>query len=251
MQRRLSFGIQAVRMALLRGDVERVYLQAGIGTRRLGRLGDELGRANVPVVTCDADELQRMTGTGKHQGVAALVRGSGTLSEREAQEFVGARTAPLLLVLDGVNDPRNFGAILRSADAAGTDLVVTSRNRNVGVTPVVSKVACGAAETQARAEVANLARFLEHLAAAGVRIVGMHGGAGTSLFDMELTGPLALVLGAEGEGLRRLTREHCHELAKLPMHGAVESLNVSVAAGICLYEAVRQRSRLAHGGALR
>jgi len=205
----------------------------------------------VPIVTCDAGELHRMTGTDKHQGVAALVLGSGSLSEREAHEFVTLRAAPLLLVLDGVNDPRNFGAILRSADAAGADLVVTSRNRNVGMTPVVSKVACGAAETQLRAEVGNLARFLEYLAGAGVRIVGLDGTAATSLFDIELTGPLALVLGAEAEGLRRLTREHCDVLAKLPMHGAVESLNVSVAAGICLYEAVRQRTRLAQEGTLR
>jgi 23S rRNA (guanosine2251-2'-O)-methyltransferase len=248
---RVTYGVQAVRMALAGGRAERVYLQAGLGAKRLGRLAEDLARAAVPVSECTAAELRSLTGSEKHQGVAADVRGPGTLTEREVLDLLVTLSAPLLLVLDGVQDPRNFGSILRTADAAGVDLVVTARNRNVAITPVVSKVASGAAEVQPVAEVANLARFLAHVADAGIRIVGTDGTAEKSLFDAELTGAIALVLGAEGEGLRRLTREHCDELVRLPMHGVVESLNVGVAAGICLYEALRQRGRLAPGQALR
>ncbi len=251
METRLTYGIQAVRMALARGRVERIYMQDDLGAKRLGRLADDITLAAVPVARRAATELQRLTGTSKHQGIAADVRGPGSLTEREAYDFLQTLDAPLLLALDGVQDPRNFGAILRTADAAGVDLVVTARSRNVAVTPVVSKVASGAAEVQVLAEVGNLARFLGHVAEAGMRIVGTDGQAETSLFEADLTGPLALVMGAEGEGLRRLTREHCDVLVRLPMQGVVESLNVGVATGICLYESVRQRGRLARAGALR
>lgn len=247
MERRVAYGLQAVRKALERGRVERLYLQEGLGTKRLGRLADDIARSKVSVMACPAPELERLTGTAKHQGVAALVLGPGSLTEREATEFVKGLAAPLVLALDGVQDPRNFGSLLRTADAAGVDLVVTARSRNVGVTPVVSKVASGAAEAQALAEVGNLARFLGHLAGLGLRIVGTDEGAEATLYDAELAGPLVLVMGGEGEGMRRLTRECCDLLVRLPMHGVVESLNVSVAAGICLYECVRQRSRLAPG----
>ena len=138
-----------------------------------------------------------------------MIRGGGSLTEREARDFVTSLATPFLLVLDGIQDPRNFGSLLRTADAAGVDLVVTARNRNVAVTPVVSKVACGAAEAQPLAEVGNLARFLDYIADAGIRIVGTDGRAGSSIYDADLGGPLALVMGGEGEGMRRLTREHC------------------------------------------
>ena len=150
---------------------------------------------------------------------------------------------PLILVVDSIEDPRNFGACLRTADGAGVNLVVSGRSRGVDMTPVVSKVASGAAETLPMARVANLARFLKALRDAGVWIVGTDGTADTLVYDANLTGALALVMGGEGKGMRRLTREHCDVLVRLPMQGSVSSLNVSVAAGVCLYEAVRQRGR--------
>lgn len=251
MDTRLAYGIHAVRMALAAGRVEHVYMQVDLGPRRLGRLADDIARSAVPVTHCAPADLERLTGTAKHQGIAALVVAGGSLTEREARDFVTALETPLLLVLDGVQDPRNFGSLLRTADGAGVDLVVTARNRNVAVTPVVTKVASGAAEAQPLAEVGNLARFLDHIASAGIRIVGADGAAELSLFEADLSGPLAVVMGGEGEGLRRLTREHCDLHIRLPMHGVVESLNVAVAAGIFLYECQRQRSRLAPEMALR
>lgn len=251
MNSQLAYGIQAVRVALARGCVERIYVQQDLGERRLGRLAADIARSSMPVSRVDAAELQRLTGTAKHQGVAALVHGPRTLTEREAMDHVAGLPRAFLLVLDGVEDPRNFGALLRTANAAGVDLVVTSRNRNVGLTPVVSKVACGAAEAQLLAEVGNLARFLQHLSAAGIRVVGTDEEAPLSLFEAGLDGPIALVLGAEGQGMRRLTRERCDMLVRLPMQGVVESLNVAVAAGICLYECQRQRALLAPADGLR
>ena len=165
----------------------------------------------------------------------------GPLDDHAALDLLRDLTDPLILVLDGVEDPRNYGACLRTADAAGVDLVVVGRSRGVAMTPVVSKVASGAAETQTVARVANIARFLKALRDFDIWIVGADERGGTGLFEANLTGPLALVLGAEGKGLRRLTREHCDTLVSLPMRGAVESLNLSVAAGVCLYEALRQR----------
>lgn len=248
-RRRLAYGIQAVRAALRRGRAERIYLQEGIGAKRLGRLAEELEKSGVVVIARGAAEMHRLTGTDKHQGVAADVTGAGSLTEREAQDLVTGLELPLVLVLDGIQDPRNFGSLLRTADAAGVDLVVVARSRNVAVTPVVSKVASGAAETQPLAEVGNLARFLEFLAGAGLRIVGADDGATASLYEADLTGALAVVMGAEGQGMRHLTRERCDLLVRIPMAGAVESLNVAVAAGVCLYEVARQR--LARGAALR
>lgn len=251
MQTRVVYGIHAVRNSLALGRVQRLYVQKDLGATRSGRLGDAIAAATVPVDLVAAAELQQLTGIEKHQGIAAVVRYAGSLDERAAREFLRALSAPLLLVLDSIQDPRNFGALLRTADAAGVDLVVTARSRNVGVTPVVSKVAAGAAEVQPLAEVSNLARFLAQLREDGVRIVGTDEAAPQSLYDADMTGSLAIVMGAEGEGMRRLTREHCDELVRLPMHGAVESLNVAVAAGVCLYECQRQRGGLAPAGGLR
>jgi 23S rRNA (guanosine2251-2'-O)-methyltransferase len=248
MEKRLVYGVQAVRQALARDCVERLYLQADLGAGRRARLSSALADFHGPTQTCDAAELARLSGTAKHQGVAALVRSAGAMGDQQAQEYLARLDCPLVLVLDSIQDPRNFGALLRTADAAGVDLVVTARSRNVGLTPVVSKVAAGAAEAQPIAEVANLARFLAMLRDAGLWIVGTDDQAQGSLFEADLRVPLALVLGAEGEGLRRLTREHCHRIVALPMHGVVSSLNVAVAAGICLYECRRQRSLASEGG---
>ena len=147
----------------------------------------------------------------------------------------------LLLVLDGVTDPHNLGACLRSADAAGVHAVVLPKDKSVGITPVVSKVACGAAETIPVITVTNLARTLEEIQEAGVWCIGTAGEATDTLYDADLNGPIAWVLGAEGDGMRRLTREKCDQLVQIPMIGSVESLNVSVASSVCLFETLRQR----------
>jgi 23S rRNA (guanosine2251-2'-O)-methyltransferase len=229
--------------------LRRLYLQADLGAERRARLAELLAAASCPVTTLPAEALDQLTGGARHQGVAAEVEGGGQLDEAEARRLVAAAASPLILLLDGVQDPRNLGSILRTANAAGTDLVVTGRNRTVAVTPAASKVASGAAELQPLAQVANLVRFMEFLKSSGVWIVGLDGAAPESLYARDLTGGIALVLGAEGEGLRRLTREHCDFLAGLPMAGPVGSLNVAVAAGIALYESRRQR--LAAPGAVR
>ena len=150
---------------------------------------------------------------------------------------------PFLLILDGLQDPHNLGACLRSADAAGVHAVIVPKDRAVSLTDTVCKVACGAAEHVPLVTVTNLARTLKQLKELGLWLVGTADDAKQSLYDVDLTGPLALVMGAEGKGLRRLTKEHCDFLVHIPMAGSVECLNVSVAAGVCLFEAVRQRRR--------
>jgi len=241
---RVLLGMNAVATMLRRdpGGIVRICRQQDLGARRAARLDAVLVGHDVEVESVAADEIRRRSGTDRHQGVIAIIRERPPLNEATAKDYVRGLQRPLLLVLDGVQDPRNYGACLRTADAAGVDLVVTARSRNVGMTPVVSKVAAGAAGLQPVAEVANLARFMKFLAAEGIWLVGTGDAAGKSLYEVDLTPGLALVLGAEGAGLRRLTRERCDELVSLPMLGAVESLNVSVAAGICLYECLRQRA---------
>lgn len=244
MKLRIIYGINTVRGALTRSRerVLRVYVQDNLAATRLGRLQQELERRPVPVIERVTEaRLQSLSGTTKHQGVAAELAPGSELDERSALTLLSGLAQPLILVLDGIEDPRNFGACLRSADGAGADLVVIGRSRGVALTPVVSKVASGAAETQPVARVANIARFLRALQDLHIRIVGTDAAGSESLFATNLSGPVALVLGAEGQGLRQLTRSHCDVLVRLPMHGAVESLNISVAAGVCLYEAVRQR----------
>ena len=176
-----------------------------------------------------------------HQGVVAEVRPSATLDENCCSTCLPDSGAALVLVLDGVSDPHNLGACLRTADAAGATAVVAPRDRAAGLTPVVRKVAAGAAETVPFAQVTNLARSLRDMQSAGIWIAGTAEDGERELFEADLTGPLALVMGSEGRGLRRLTRERCDFTLKLPMLGSVGSLNVSVAAGITLYEALRQR----------
>ena len=243
MSERTIYGINTVVKALERqGDkLLRIYLQEGMRGKRATRLHDVLNQHQVRVERVTDEELQRLTGTDKHQGVAAALIDNGPLDDHQALALVESLAEPLILVLDSMEDPRNFGACLRTADAAGVDLVVVGRSRGVEITPVVSKVASGAAETQPVARVSNLARFLRALQDLNVWLVGTDESGPTAVFDANLTGATAIVMGAEGKGLRRLTRECCDTLVHLPMQGAVESLNVSVAAGVCLYEAVRQR----------
>jgi 23S rRNA (guanosine2251-2'-O)-methyltransferase len=240
---RIVHGINAV-ISVLRRAPDRVivvYVQENLGRDRTTRLMEQIERGSVNVERCDSARLEQLVGTDKHQGVAALIQQAPPLDEPQAKEYIKGLSRPLVLVLDGIQDPRNFGACLRTADAAGVDLVVIARNRNVGFTPVVSKVASGAAEVQPVAQVGNLVRFLDFIKEQGVWVVGADENATDSPFELDLDRPVAVVLGSEGKGLRRLTRERCDMLIRLPMRGAVESLNVSVAAGICLYECVRQR----------
>lgn len=187
--------------------------------------------------------------SGRHQGVVAVLHAGtsadaiGMMAEGELIDRVTQSAEALLLILDGVTDPHNLGACLRSADAAGVTAVVFPKDKSADVNDVARKVASGAAEAVPWVRVTNLARTIESLQQAGVWVIGTDGDAETTLYDQDLTGPCALVLGSEGSGMRRLTRERCDFVVRLPMSGSVSSLNVSVAAGVCLFEAVRQRAQ--------
>jgi len=209
---------------------------------RVAQLLSEIERHAIALQRVSDKYLSKQLGDVNHQGVMAQVRPPHIGNEQDLLQDMAQLEVPLLLVLDGVQDPHNLGACLRSADAAGAHAVVVPRDRACGLNATVSKVASGAAEVLPFYQVTNLARTLRELQGEQVHCVGLAGEAISSLYDCKLHGPLALVLGAEGTGLRRLTRETCDVLARLPMHGSVESLNVSVTAGIALFEAVRQRS---------
>lgn len=179
---------------------------------------------------------------GVHQGVVAEVSPSQVWGEAMLEELLDrSEGAPLILVLDGVTDPHNLGACLRTADAAGALAVIVPKDKSATLNATVRKVACGAAEVIPLVAVTNLARSLEKLQQRGLWVVGTAGEAEMEVYDHDLTGPTVLIMGAEGKGMRRLTREHCDYLVKLPMAGSVSSLNVSVATGVCLFEALRQR----------
>lgn len=194
----------------------------------------------VRIIQVDSKRLDGMAGHARHQGVAARV--NATQKVQHLDDVLDTLTEPaLLLVLDGVQDPHNLGACLRSADAFGVHAVIAPKDRAVGINATVEKVACGAAQTVPYITVTNLARTLRELKERDIWVVGMDGEAEANLYDVRHSGPIALVLGAEGEGLRRLTRETCDQLVRIPMQGSVESLNVSVSTGICLYEARKQR----------
>ena len=181
----------------------------------------------------------------QHQGVIARIKPGKNYTENDIEDIVSQaeqrNESPFLLILDGVTDPHNLGACLRNADAAGVQAIIVPKDKAARITPVVRKVAVGAAETVPLVQVTNLARTMKQLQQMGVWLIGTAGETDTCLYDVKLNGPMALVMGAEGKGMRRLTREHCDQLVKLPMAGSVSSLNVSVAAGICLFEMVRQR----------
>ncbi len=247
MNGQMIVGIHAVRTALKHGAerIDTLLYDVARKDRRLRQLLDEARAAGIKPQPSDKSSLDRMTGGANHQGVVAHGEMPTSLSETALDELLAAlEVPPLLLVLDGVTDPHNLGACLRSADGAGVHAVIAPRDRAGGLTPVVCKVASGAAETVPFVQVTNLVRTLRYLQDTHrVFVVGAAGDAETGLFQADLTGSLALVMGGEGEGLRRLTRDTCDLLVRLPMAGHVESLNVSVATGICLYEAVRQRSR--------
>ena len=203
-----------------------------------------LARAcNVGVRMIPKSDLDLLAPELRHQGVLAAMPGE-SLSQYTGEDALDlpASAGALILVLDSVTDPHNLGACLRTAEAAGVHAVVVPRDRAAGLTPIVRKAAAGAAERVPLVAVTNLSRTLQKLRDSGYWLTGLAGEAEESLYEADLTGPRVLVMGAEGEGMRRLTREHCHQLVRIPMAGKAESLNVSVAAAVCLYEAVRQRS---------
>lgn len=221
-------------------SVRALYVAAGRADVRTRDLVARAGLAQCPVHTVDESRLRDIAGTDRHQGIVAIVSVAG--SPVGLDDVMEALPEPaLLLVLDGVTDPHNLGACLRNADAFGAHAVIVPKDRAVGVNATVAKAASGAADTVPVVTVTNLARTLRDLKEKGVWILGADAG-GESLFDSDVTGPIAWVLGAEGSGLRRLTRELCDRIVGIPITGTVASLNVSVAAGICLYATRRARA---------
>jgi len=238
------YGVHAVE-ALLRFHpkrVKQIWLSEGRSEPRLQALLALAAEYRVSVGQAERREMDAWV-EGVHQGVVAEVSPSQVWGEAMLEELLErTEKVPLLLVLDGVTDPHNLGACLRTADAAGVLAVIVPKDKSATLTAAVRKVACGAAEVIPLVAVTNLARTLEKLQQRGLWIVGTAGEAQQELYQQDMTGPTVLVMGAEGKGMRRLTREHCDFLVKLPMAGSVSSLNVSVATGVCLFEAVRQRS---------
>ncbi len=242
---KVLFGFHAVgvRLKTAPASVIEVYADP---TRRDARMKQFLSRATeagVRVIEADAARLAKMAGSAGHQGVVARVQaleGVRTLDEL-LEDLEAEGVPPLLLVLDGVTDPHNLGACLRVADGAGAHAVIAPKDHAAGINATVSKVASGAAETVPYFMVTNLARTLNELKERNIWVIGTSGDADQTLYQADYKGATALVLGAEGPGMRQLTRKTCDALVRIPMMGAVESLNVSVASGVCLYEARRQR----------
>ena len=242
MSKQVLFGFHAVTVRLKSApkSVIEIHVDATRRDQRMRQFVDRARDAGAKVIDSDDDRLQKLSGSHRHQGVAARVE-TITVSSSLDDTLDAAAGPVLILVLDGITDPHNLGACLRVADGAGAHAVIAPKDHAVGINATVAKVASGAADTVPYFMVTNLARTLNELKERDIRVIGTSDDAQQSLYDLDLTGPVALVLGAEGSGMRQLTGKTCDELVRLPMAGAVESLNVSVASGVCLYEAVRQR----------
>ncbi|MCC7411247.1 MAG: 23S rRNA (guanosine(2251)-2'-O)-methyltransferase RlmB [Gammaproteobacteria bacterium] len=240
----LVVGVHPVRHALAAAPERalELWLLDGADRDALAAIVALAAAAGVSAQRVPRRTLDRLAGDGHHQGVVLRQRPVAALEEADLYALVEAADVPLVLMLDGVNDPHNIGACLRTVNAVGATALVVPRHRGAGLTPAARKAASGAAELTPFVQVSNLARALSGLAERGIRRIAVSGEDARSLYGTDLTGPLALVLGAEDQGLRRLTREHCDLAAAIPMLGAVESLNVSVAAAVCLYETLRQRA---------
>jgi 23S rRNA (guanosine2251-2'-O)-methyltransferase len=240
---RVLFGFHAitVRMKTAPQSVLELHVESNRRDARMRSFVDRAREAGIKIVETDGERLDKMAGTSRHQGVVARVE-HVPMPHSLDEVIESIEGPPLLLVLDGVTDPHNLGACLRVADGAGAHAVVAPKDHAVGVNATVAKVASGAAETVPYLMVTNLARTLNELKERNIWCLGLSDEATETLYQSDLKGPTALVMGAEGTGLRQLTRKTCDELVGIPMRGAVESLNVSVAAGICLYEALRQRT---------
>lgn len=238
------FGLHAVNSAITHSStkITQAWVDKNRQDKRLKHIYTELTDLKIPLSIVDRRELDKIAASQNHQGVVIEVDLPGLRSEHQLREDLQTISAtPFLLVLDQVQDPHNFGACLRTADAAGVNGVIITKDKSVGITPTVCKVACGAAETVPVYQVTNLARSLRMLQENGLWIVGSSDRAEQSLYTTDLTMPLALVMGTEESGMRQLTTKHCDYLVKIPMQGQVESLNVSVAAGIMMFEVLRQR----------
>jgi len=242
MTRHVLFGFHAVTVRLKTApeSVVEVHLDTQRRDARMRGFAQRAVEAGAKVVDSDDARLSKLAGNERHQGVVALVK---PLPARHSLDDIldEASTPPFVLALDGVTDPHNLGACLRVADGAGVHAVIAPKDHAVGLNATVAKVASGAAETVPYLMVTNLARALNELKERDVKVIGASDDAQATIYDVDLAGPVALVLGAEGRGLRQLTRNTCDALVRIPMQGAVESLNVSVAAGVCLFEVVRQR----------
>jgi 23S rRNA (guanosine2251-2'-O)-methyltransferase len=239
---KLLFGFHAVtvRLKTAPDSITEIHVDATRRDARMRQFIERAKEAGAKLIESDDERLSQLCGAHRHQGVVARVQ---ALTQQHSLDDVldEVEGPPLLLVLDGVTDPHNLGACLRVADGAGAHAVVAPKDHAVGLNATVAKVASGAAETVPYLMVTNLARTLNELKERNVWVVGTAEDAEKSIYDMDFKGPVALVLGAEGPGMRQLTRKTCDELVRIPMQGAVESLNVSVAAAVCLYEARRQR----------
>ena len=243
---KVLFGFHAVgvRLKTAPQSVIEIYYEPTRRDARMRQFIERAKEAGVRLIEADGLRLSKLAGSHGHQGVAARVE--AVVQQRSLDELLDKLEAdgvanPLLLVLDGVTDPHNLGACLRVADGAGAHAVIAPKDHAVGINATVAKVASGAAETVPYFMVTNLARTLTELKERNIWVIGTSGDADKTLYQVDLKGPVALVLGAEGPGMRQLTRKTCDELVGIPMQGAVESLNVSVASAVCLYEALRQR----------
>ena len=243
------YGIHAVTTLLQRSpdQVVELWVQRGRVDERMQRVLDLAREQGIDVREADKGLINQKTGGSSdepvnHQGIVAWRKPVQNRTEKHLPDILdGISGDPFVLILDGVTDPHNLGAVLRTADAAGVHVVIAPKDKSAPLNATASKVACGAAEAIPYIQVTNLARTMKELQERGIWIIGTAGEAPNSVYQQDLKGPLALVMGAEGSGMRRLTREHCDHLINIPMAGEVSSLNVSVATGVCLFEAVRQR----------
>ena len=238
------YGIHAVKAFVSNHPEHLIEVLAlkGRDDQRLQPLINEIQRLGISVQFLNRQTLDKKAEGEVHQGIIARIHPLKELNENDLDHILQQQSSPLLLVLDGITDPHNLGACLRTADAAGVSAVIVPKDKSAQLNSTARKVACGAAENVPLIRVTNLSRTLRELQQQhNIWVIGTAGEASETLYQTKLTGPLALVMGAEGEGMRRLTREHCDQLVSIPMAGTVSSLNVSVATGVCLFEIVRQR----------
>ncbi|MGP1960040.1 MAG: 23S rRNA (guanosine(2251)-2'-O)-methyltransferase RlmB [Arsenophonus sp. NC-TX2-MAG3] len=239
----IIYGIHAVQ-ALLERDPSRlkqVYILKGRKDKRLFSVINQLKKFGIIIQLVNRQWMNRQTENAVHQGIFAQIKSGREYQESDLDIIISQVKSPFLLILDGITDPHNLGACLRSAEAAGIDAVIVPKNKSAQLNAIAKKVACGAAENMPLIRVTNIARILRQLQQQNIWIIGTTGDTNHILYESKLTGAIALLMGGEGKGMRRLTRECCNELISIPMAGIVSSLNVSVATGICLFEAVRQR----------
>ncbi|WP_392558365.1 23S rRNA (guanosine(2251)-2'-O)-methyltransferase RlmB [Orbus mooreae] len=242
----IIYGMHAMQGILARSPerVLEVFLLKNRDDKRLNSLVHEIESLGLVIKLVDKKWLDEQTSQGVHQGIMARIKEGRSYHENDLPDLLLSKSDPLILILDGVTDPHNLGACIRTADAAGVDLIIVPKDKSAPLNATAKKVACGAAESVPLIRVTNLARTLRMLKEEHhIWLVGTAGEADHSLYQSNLTGKLAIIMGAEGEGMRRLTKELCDELVSIPMSGFVSSLNVSVATGICLFEVVRQKAK--------